>query len=461
MKNYSLGLFIGESFAELSLLDTQTKEKLDFQRWYLPRANLKSFLSKYISEKSIEKLDHVFVAHRFLEKLFSYRLGGSVAQVVTNGFEKVLQLEELSISNSLVWPQKPPALSSSELIFSVHEKVSETGKTITPIDVSTLEPISAKLKMMEVKRVCLHFHHSSLNKENLSQAQSFFEAAGFDVFVPPVTEPALEFQAWRKNLLEAAVTGTFLEIQEDIQGALASVVSEEKIHFLGSQLNWFRNEKNERLGSLVALENLWMKFFPEILKSNEKIDIFHFGLENFSLIKSELSPWKLTWGRLPVLSHERKDFRIQPTQSLKVTESSQLIFDRKELSFEPGPISMGRGVVPCVYDVLYFSENSPPEMQEKIKRSLQVLVKSTGRSVTPLQSLKQLKGDILDQIALDIEFSKSLSSNQVVLYGLCADLLEDDLKKHSLFSKMKKISEKAWSKSAMIGHWGLRTVYEQ
>lgn len=460
MKNCSLGLFIGESFAELSLLDTKTKEKLDFQRWYLPRANLKSFLSKYISEKSITQLDRVFVAHRFLEKLFSYRLGGSVAQIVTSGFEKALPLEETSISDSYIWPLRPPALSSSELVFSLHEKVDGDGQVIKPVDLAALEAISSKLKMMEVKRVCLHLHGSCLNPLNSNIAKEYLETNGFDVYLPPRTEPHLEFQAWRKNLIEAAITGTFLEIQEDLSQSLSSVVGADKIYFLGADLKWFQNEKHERLGSLVALENLWMSLFPKILKANEKVDIFHFGLENFSLIKSEESHWELAWGLLPVKSHKRKDFRVQPTQSLKISEGNELTFDRRELSFEPGPISMGRGVVPCVYDILYFTESAAPEAQEKIKRSLQALLKSTGKSSSPVQSAKLLKENILDQLAFEIEFSKSPSANETIIYGVGADLLQDDLKKHSYFSKMKKISEKDWAKSYLIGHWGLRTDHE-
>lgn len=456
LKKYSLGLFIGESFAELSLVDSQSKEKLDFQRWYLPRANLKSYLTKYINEKSITALDQVFVAHRFLEKLFSYRLGGSVAQVITNGFEKALQLEDGSTSDSLIWPQKPPAISSQELVFTVHEKVNADGKIEKAIDPETLEAISAKLKLMEVKRVCLHFRHSSLNTENLFKAKSFFEQAGFDVFIPPQVEASDEFKAWRKNLIEAAITGTFLEIQEDLRNALGAVVPAEKIYFLGAKLNWFQNEKDERLGSLLALENLWLKLFPEILKSQEKMDIFHFGLENFSLIQNENKNWQLPWGPLPMNSPKRKDFEIQPTQSLKVSDTNELIFDKKELSFEPGPISMGRGIIPCVYDILFFSESLATELQEKLKRSLQALLKSTHKTVTTPQAFKTLKKDILDRLAINAEFSNSNNTKQTVIYGYWADLLAQDIKDHSYFSKLPKISEKDWPKSFMIAHWGLK-----
>ncbi|MEK6773895.1 MAG: hypothetical protein AABY64_08135 [Bdellovibrionota bacterium] len=456
MKNKSLGIFIGESFAELTLLDTQSKEKLDFQRWYLPRANLKSFLSKYIVEKSLTKLDHVFVGHRFLEKLFSYRLGGSVAQIVTSGFEKALHFEETSISDSLIWPQKPPALSSNDLIFSINESVTSEGRIAKAVDSTALEPISAKLKLMEVKRVCLHLRHAKLNKKNLLQVQSFFEEAGFDVFTPPPVDPEMEFKSWRKNLIEAAITGTFLEIQEDIRQPLNSIISNENIHFLGANLNWFQDQKSERLGSLIALENLWTRMFPEILNSKEKIDIFHFGLENFSMIQNDPCSWELPWGPLTLSSSKRKDFQIQPTQSLKLNDNNELIFDQKELSFEPGPVTMGRGVVPCIYDILNFSDALASELQEKLIRSLQSILKNSHKSISTLQALKLLKNAVLDQLATHIEFTRSPQLKQIVVYGFIADLLEADLKTHKYFSQFIRISEKEWPKSSLIALWGLK-----
>ena len=453
----TLGVFIGESFAELTLADTITKEKIDFQRWYLPRTSLKAFLTKYIAEKEIKKIDQVFVAHRYLEKLFNLRIGGSVAQLVTVGFENVLNFESPSNSDLPLWPQKAPSVSSSDLVFSVNEKVDSEGNLQKEIDSTELEHISAKLKLMEVKRVCLHFHNSRVNKHNLSIAAKTFEAAGFDVFIPEFVSENNEFQCWRKNLVEAALTGTFVEIQEELKLTLSPVVEENKIYYLDSDLKWFQQEKTKRIGSIVALENLWMKIFPTILNLKEEFDVFHFGLENFSLIQNKMCNWETVWGKLPITSYRRADFQLQPTQSLKLSDNNELVIDKKELTFEPGPVTMGRGVVPCIYDVLNYSEQLATDLKEKLKRSLQALIRSSQSGSTAEQSLGLLKKNILNLLAAHVEFNRSAKSKQIIVYGYMAEKNEKDLKQHSYFSKLLYVSETTWPKSFLITLWGLQT----
>ncbi len=453
----TLGVFIGESFAELTLTDTKTKEKIDFQRWYLPRASLKTFLTKYLAKKEIIKIDKVFVAHRYLEKLFNLRIGGSVAQLVTVGFENVLNFESPSNSDLPLWPQKAPSVSSSDLVFSVNEKVDSAGNLQKEIDATELEHISAKLKLMEVKRVCLHFHNSKTNKHNLAIAEKIFAAAGFDVFIPDSSGDNNEFQHWRKNLVEAALTGTFVEIQEELKMTLSSVVEENKIYYLDSDLKWFHQEKTKRIGSIVALENLWMKIFPTILNLKEEFDVFHFGLENFSLIQNKISNWETVWGKLPITRYHRTDFQLQPSQSLKLSDNNELVIDKKELSFEPGPVTMGRGVVPCIYDILSYSEQMATDLQEKLKRSLQALLRSSQTGNTVEQSLNLLKKNILNLLAAHVEFSRSAKSKQIIIYGYAAEKNEKELKQHSYFSKFLYVSENTWPKSFLITLWGLQT----
>lgn len=456
-----LGIFIGESFAELTLVDAKTKEKIDFQRWYLPRFSLKNYLSKYLAEKSITKLDSAYVTHRYLEKLFTFRVGGSVAQLITLGFEKTLNLEEKLISNSTLWPQKPPSVSSAELVFSINEKVDSSGRVTKKVDLKELESISAKLKMMDIKKICLHLYNSNQNDENLKTAKAYLETEGFDLFIPESGPLELQFQHWRKNLIEAALTGTFLEMQEEIKSGLASALDEKQIHYLDSDLNWFQNEKNKRIGSLVALENLWMKMFPGLFKLNDTFDIFHFGLENFSLIQSQIANWEIAWGKIPLQSYNRKDFQIQPTQSLKLNDNNELVIDKKELSFEPGPVTMGRGIIPCIYDILNFSQELATDLQDKLKRSLQALLRNSQRSTSTELALGSIRKNILDILAANIEFTKSKNSKQVVVYGYVADKIEKDLKSHPYFSNLTYIKESSWPKSYLTVLWGIQTTNDK
>lgn len=411
-----LGISVDESFVEIGLL---SKNKLvDSQRSFLPRENLRSALRKFLEKHRSTPIDRAYVSLRFLEKILDYRLGGSVAQLVTEGFENWLQIRS----------SKPEAqsLSNPDLIFAVPERVSATGEIIKAIDEENLAQIEAKLKLMEVKRVCIHFLHAAAQPQNQSAARDFFVARGFDVFVPPASENPDEISRWRANTLNASMSGTFLEIQDEVAAACEGQVGPENIFYLSSEKKTFQKENHRRLGSLFSTRS------AIVHTQGSDADLLYLGVEKFSwLRKSETPLWQSAWGEVELSHPLCVDLEIQPTSAIALNEFSELDFSEKIEGFEPGPIFMGRGQRPTFLDLYSEDENLkslegicdriPATAGAKIKNTLTALAKTaTARGGVEASALASKLRDLaLDRISMEV----NLCSEKIKIVGPLAPLL--------------------------------------
>ena len=84
-KSVQLGVSVGESFAEYTLLSNS--EPIAQKRVYLAREGLKQSLSQFISENLENKPHQAFVSLRLPKKLLDFELSGAVAHIATEGFE--------------------------------------------------------------------------------------------------------------------------------------------------------------------------------------------------------------------------------------------------------------------------------------------------------------------------------------------------------------------------------------
>lgn len=63
-----LGLHVGVSFAEFSLLDDHDFKRIAFHRVYLPRSPLKTALQKFLQKYSETPVSKIFFASNHIEK---------------------------------------------------------------------------------------------------------------------------------------------------------------------------------------------------------------------------------------------------------------------------------------------------------------------------------------------------------------------------------------------------------
>lgn len=357
-KRIVLGVSVGESFAEFSLLQDPTSfsntSVLAQKRSYLPREGLKNSLQSFLALYPDQKPMEAIFSLRFLEKILDYRLGGSVAQLVTNGFENWIRLR--SQNTSL------PPLSSADLLFPVKERMNAQGQVEQALETSELEAIAEKLKSTECKRICIHFLHAITNDDHEKQAAEFFTARGFEVFTPEKTKNEDEVSRWRKNTLNASVSGTFQELKEQILEATKDFIAPEKIYFLSSTGEVFQNESASRLSTLFAAEAAMSRHFGTGQK-----DILYLGLEKFTLLsgKNWTDTWSSAWGLVENPLPENRELSIQPTSGLEINSFDHLDFSLKNEGWEPGPMAMGRGQKPTFIDL--WSETSDLNEVEGLK----------------------------------------------------------------------------------------------
>lgn len=422
-----LGLYIGESFAEAHL--SQNHKSISFHRWYLGKTGLKSGLQKILQESGIQKIDKAYVASRFLEKIFNYRLGGSVATVTTKGFEN--------------WPairqpltHKVGPLSSTELFFTLDERCDSRGRLEKEPQDEELAELVEKLKQKQAKRVCIHFLNADKNPTNQQKVKHCLQEAGFEVFTPQAEQGVNdEVAVWRKNLLNASLSGTFEEIQEEINSALEAFLPEsQRAQFISGEGHYFDKENHYRLSSLWGANHTWSCN----LKRSDKFDILYLGLEQFSLFYpgKKTTSWYSPWGRVHSLQVKNYDLSLQPTTAIGLSPWNEFAFSKSTLGYEPGPIFMGRGQVPTLLDlwgaetegIQGVDERRSTQGLQKFKNQIWALNKSTAQ---PLDSeekvISSLRHYALQKISADIILHSE--TKKLVCLGALAPVFSKALKK--------------------------------
>ncbi|WP_374029855.1 hydantoinase/oxoprolinase N-terminal domain-containing protein [Bdellovibrio bacteriovorus] len=338
---FLLGVSVGESFAEYSFLSGS--EPISQKRVYLSRENLKQSLQQFVSQHADKKLEHVFVSLRLPKKLLSFQLSGAVAHVTTEGFE-----HWLSLSGNTTFP-----LTNKDLLFAVRERTLADGTVEIPVETADLEAIAAKLQMMDCKKVCLHFLHSSTQPENVLKAQQVLNEKGLEVFIPEKTDNPDEVSRWNKNALNATVSSVFSERKAEILSALEGV-AKENIHFIDSQGQLFQEEPSRQIGSLFSASTS----LGLALANKKKADVLYLGLENFWLISGDQweTKWNSSWGSVEMPHLRVQELGIQPTLGISLNDFHRFDFSKQQEGWEPGPMLLGRGQKLTLLDL--WSENT-------------------------------------------------------------------------------------------------------
>ncbi|MCE3010647.1 MAG: hypothetical protein LW875_08545 [Proteobacteria bacterium] len=340
------GVSLGPSFVEVALIEE--KELKAFKRFYLPQTALSTGIKKFLEEAQLKPVK-AQVSSRFLEKILGSKLGGTVAQVVTQGFETWPVLRQPTRPHYFeLNPLRQDPLASQDLVFGVPERISSRGEILKPLDMQSLKPIHEKLQLMEVKKVVINFLHSQINPEHQNRAKAYFSELGYQVFSATRTESSSdEMPAWKENLLSACFAGSFEELREELkkgfdlpetdilfwmdQGRLAQPAPENYASTLHGWTHTVLQSRTEKSQSVLFLE-----------------------LENWFFVdaQGEQEYWESPWGRIKSQNPRFHRLRLQPSCEVIRHSSSGLGISREELSFEPGPMTFGRSVRPLLFDLL-------------------------------------------------------------------------------------------------------------
>lgn len=434
MKPVYCGISIGPSFVEITLaeMDKTISSTIQSQRFYLPQEPLAQALKKFFSNLDI-KPQKFFIASRYLEKIFDTKLGGSVAQVVTHGFEDWPLLRQPLKSNRYkAQPSRQEALASQELIFGLNERMDNNGKVLKALDIADLEFIASKLKLMEVKRVCVNLLFANANPDHQNQTTKYLTEQGFEVFcVNRETTSNDEIPAWRQNILNACLAGTFSELKEEIEKALeTSGFDKTQIHYADGTGVFFKEDHNKLTSSLFAWADSLNRHFKK-----EKT-VLYLGLESWYLLHPHrhFPHWESPWGMLETSSPWLKKLETQPTLEIQNDFFGGIGFGKKELGFEPGPMSFGRSLKPSAFDVLAETlDLKLPQInangKTKMKSYLTTLMKNRSEisGLSPTELLNKLLNQLVFQLLSEVSFEAA--DSEIVLAGYFAEHLKPLLTK--------------------------------
>lgn len=437
-------LQVGLSFADVGLF--KNEKLLAHQRLYLPKEPLGNSLKKFWAEHGTPS--SLKVGSRFLEKILEAKLGGTVAQVVTSGFETWPVLRQPTYPDRFVThPYRQEALASKDLIFGLSERVSHSGQILRALEISELEFINSKLKLMNVKRVCVNLLFSHCNPTHQKQVAQYFLEQGYEVFADERAQDSMdEMPAWRKNVINACLSGAFTEHFEEIQKSFADTAV--PIHFFDHFGQEFSSDKNKISGSLFA----WTNAFAESLKS-EADQILYFGLESWSIISTQArSPyWDSPWGLIECSIPQVQKLKMQPT--LEITQGfwGGIHFSKNDLGFEPGPMCFGRALKPTVFDVL--NQNYPsdlPQIHESGSKKFRDQLTALIKNIRELENsnvdklLQNLTAHLIKLIATECQFKSNTSIKKTIVTGVFAPYFQPLLNKY-------------WSGSELILDPGAKT----
>lgn len=445
-----LSLSLGPSFLESTLANTpvdftnlfaESKNsvitKLEQKVLFLPGQSLSDAINKVAPKELHPKLERVMVSSRLMEKIIETRLGGSVAQIVTRGFEDWLSLRQPGDSKHFESnPSRTENLGSQELVFGINERVNSSGQITKELAMSELEFIAEKLKLSDIKKVCLQFLFSHLNPKHLKMAESFLLEKGFQVFCGlPSKESTDEVLHWRKNALNACFAGTFREMREDIVTALQDQIAADQIFFLAGDGHWIVDDQNclthTLFGHIESLAKASRPFF-----TSQEGCVLHLGREQWILLDplQRTHFWDSPWGPIELSTPRHQKLQLQPTTEVAGNAWGEISFSTKNRGYEPGPICFGKSFHPCIVD-LFFSDIAgqlggpvSPQANARLTENLQAMLKSSRTkdrsSVDKL--ILELRREVFAQIAMDTIFFNQPKT--VLLTGVFAPLFIKDLK---------------------------------
>lgn len=392
----SLKLFIhrGVSFCDTSLIDHNGKH-LESKRWLYSKHRFRSQLENLLKPWA-NKIHQTYLFDEFADRLSGLRIGGSVAAVFPPGLQEITSQIQSS-----------PIHSESTVLVQPENW-----------DENWLNQQLDRLKSGGIKRISWH---CSVPDSILS----FFATHGFENFKLN-DEHLYQLPQWRRNLLNASCSGPVLELTEEVQTVLTTLLSPSKILWMDEDLV-ARESTNNRYGltsSWTHLVYLWAQHHYSNIS-----EVFVLDWDGCFVIGSpQVERWT-PWGEVscPTALPSVHLLKTQPTQTLSQNQFEEWEWSGRADQYEPGPVCLGRGLKPTVIDLLVSPEILKSHFDlkdvplEKLDRQMSSLfgLKSSS-AVDAIKS--QLKSKALQSWASEI-FERATSDEILILGPFVEDLI--------------------------------------
>lgn len=326
----NLALFIGETYCEIEVQTLDCKS-IFTKEIFLPQISLKNALQTTAAEvlKLGYTIQNIYAVCRYLERLKTFRLGGSVIQVTHKGLENNYMLENTSRFS----------LAAASLIIAIDPKSS--AKDLTE-HISTEFDRTRKVNP-EANKVVINLDPKQVSAAKIEVIQNFFKEKNFKLFTN--TTP-YDLNSIRQVLLNAGTEGTKEELTKEIHEA-----------FPTAQIKFWSNDKfvseveNYQL-YFSAEDFLGSTFFSDKNKTIDKL--IHLDIENWMVLeKDHKSSWDSPWGKIKRSHYRNTKLSLHPLTEILIDQNAYLQFSKAPAPSEPGPMTAGRGVKSLILDVFY------------------------------------------------------------------------------------------------------------
>lgn len=341
----NLALFIGETYCEIEARPLSTSNKQDdshssfFSKLiFLPQTSLKSALMSASLEiaKLNYKIENIYIVCRYLERLKTFRLGGSVIQVTHKGLENNYTLE-----NTMRF-----SLAASSLIIAFEDKVSVSD---LPALLNTEFERTRKVNP-EANKVVINLDPRIFSDEKINIIKNFFKEKSFKIFSN--SEPQ-NLNAIRRVLLNAGTEGTKEELVKEVHDAFP----EAQLYFWNK--NAFKTEIENYELYFSADDFLGKNYFSDNVEK-----IIYLDIENWMVLKKTMEPvWDSPWGKVDRPHFENTKLSLHPLTEILIDENAFLQFSKHPAASEPGPMTAGRGVKSLILDIFYTDLKEKSKMQ--------------------------------------------------------------------------------------------------
>lgn len=380
----SLAIYLGESYAEIEARGVSSSVLLK-KTFFLPQTSLKAILNQHVKPLAAEHtISSVYIVTKYLDRLKSFRLGGSVIQILNEHQENNYTFED---STSL-------SLAAAALIIPL-------GKNFS-IDHLKNELERVKKVNPEANKVVISL--SQFTPEQITSIENFFNEQNFSVFINPQPE---NLNSLRKTLINAGSEGTKEEIVSEVKECLG----EPEIQF------WVKDKFQKNFEN-IDLYFSADQFLHNLFKKNKKDLLIHTDLERWIVMKNKISPvWKSPWGKVDYEHIESEAIGIHPFSEVKIHSSGHLVFSKVPAAIEPGPMLAGRSVKTLVVDAFYKTISKDenliqlfPKLNEnilcsKIESQFKVLEKGQAHYEEPFD-LKIIQDFVVNKLGYDILLHK-------------------------------------------------------
>lgn len=354
--SWQIGIHIEECFLEACAVDPQTRRK-NFQRWFTPRQIGGAAIRDWASHLGASAVTWTVSTSR--PKIYCEKgLGTPPILLVQRPYE------ELLLQQSKYRRDRVPLAHWHSKAFPLQRDLIFPLSTEHPMDAVMLQTLIGKIELLEQKNVVLLLTPDAKRSGTFADLEQtlrghevkvFYGSPGPEEGVDPSTPVGLDAFWWR-GILDAF---SYNAITDTCQAWQQILAAGDRLCLLNEKLDPFTSARLDCVfTSSFAHYQAIARFYAD------KKNLLWCGLEDWVLLRpqAQTDRCELPIGGVAVNTVAHHSCSIQPTSEIATSIWGPPLIRSLELGYEPGPISLGKGLKPTLLDLLIHHKSWPESL---------------------------------------------------------------------------------------------------